>query len=93
MSSPLVLNYLNIHLAEYLAFHPEELPEGISVSTNSYLRTDHIYSIADFENRFYDHSERFTIKVEFVACGDQYFPYEVEYSLQKGLVNAKLLRA
>jgi hypothetical protein len=45
------IGYLNIELAEYLAFHSEELPQGIIVDTNSYLRTEG-YRLKAFKNRY-----------------------------------------
>jgi len=91
MSGPLLLNQLNVELARYLATHTDRIPAGIVVNSNSYLRTKYGRAISDYEDRHKNYIEKFEVDIEFVDNGDEYFRYEIVYSLQYGILDAFLI--
>lgn len=98
MNSPLIITNLNIELAEYLVFDPEELPSVVELNKESYLRTEFGYGISDFESKPRDYKEEVEINIEFVSFGEKfkpyktvYFPYIMTYSINQGVVDLKYL--
>ena len=91
MSGPLLLNQFNIELARYLATHRDRIPAAIVVNPNSYLRTKYGRAISDYEGRPKNYTEKFEVDIEFVDNGDEYFRYEIVYSLQHGILDALLI--